>query len=123
MTEQDQMSMKASIRATFRPGAPIEKYRLFAGRRQQSDLVIGAVLQPGQHAVLYGEPGVGKTSLAKVLAEIVSKAGLQIVNSDTINCDASDDFSSLWHKAFKELTFKIKVTGGAVSNHESDSES
>ena len=59
-----------------------------------------------------GKRGVGKTSLAKVLAEMVSDCGIKIVNSDTINCDATDDFSSLWHKALRELTFKIKTANG-----------
>ncbi len=123
MTEQEQVKARGLLRSAFRPGAPIEKYSLFAGRSEQTDLVLGAVLQPGQHAILYGEPGVGKTSLAKVLAEIVSRAGLKIVNSDTVNCDSSDDFSSLWHKAFKELTFKMKTTSRGFSTHESETES
>jgi Cdc6-like AAA superfamily ATPase len=104
--------MRTQLRLAFRPSAPIEKYNLFAGRQKQTDMVIGAVIQHGQHAILYGEPGVGKTSLAKVLAEILSQAGVKIVDSDTINCDLSDDFSSLWHKALRELTFKIKASTG-----------
>lgn len=75
-------------------------------------MVVSAILQKGRHAILYGERGVGKTSMAKVLAELISDAGLKTVNSDTINCDPTDDFSSLWHKAFKELTFKIKIATG-----------
>jgi Cdc6-like AAA superfamily ATPase len=112
MNDAEQLATRTHLRLAFRPSAPIEKYSLFAGRQKQTDMVIGAVLQHGQHAILYGEPGVGKTSLAKVLAEIVSEAGIKIVDSDTINCDFSDDFSSLWHKAFKELTFKIKASSG-----------
>ena len=122
MTEAEQFSMKARLRIAFRPGAPIEKYSLFAGRQTQTDLVIGAIVQHGQHAILYGEAGVGKTSLAKILAELVSKAGIKIVNSDTINCDTSDDFSSLWHKAFRELTFKIKEAQTGFSKQESEIE-
>ncbi len=113
--------MRTHLSIAFQPSAPIEKYSLFAGRQKQTDLVIGAVLQRGQHAILYGEPGVGKTSLAKVLAEIVSGAGIKIVDSDTVNCDTSDDFSSLWHKALRELTFKIKASTG-FAKQESETE-
>jgi Cdc6-like AAA superfamily ATPase len=122
MNEEEQIGRRTFLRLAFRPGAPIEKYSLFAGRQTQTDMVIGAIVQHGQHAIMYGEPGVGKTSLAKVLAELASTAGIKIVNSDTINCDTSDDFSSLWHKAFKELTFKIKSSAAGFGKHESETE-
>jgi Cdc6-like AAA superfamily ATPase len=112
VNDAEQLTLRTQLRLAFRPSAPIEKYSLFAGRQKQTEMVIGAVIQHGQHAILYGEPGVGKTSLAKVLAEILSDAGVKIVDSDTINCDMSDDFSSLWHKALRELTFKIKASTG-----------
>ncbi len=122
MKDEDQVAMRTFLRLAFRPGAPIEKYSLFAGRQTQTDMVIGAIIQHGQHAIMYGEPGVGKTSLAKVLAELASQAGIKIVNSDTINCDSSDDFSSLWHKAFKELTFKIKSSSPGFAKQETETE-
>ena len=111
MTEDEKRAFRMELREAFTPGAPIDKLNLFAGRQEQTDLVVNAILQKGRHAILYGERGVGKTSMAKVLAELISDAGLKTVNSDTINCDPTDDFSSLWHKAFKELTFKIKNLG------------
>src|SRR5262245_45132766 len=122
MTEEDQLANRTHLRLAFRPSAPIEKQSLFAGRLKQIDQVVNAILQHGRHAILYGERGVGKTSLAKVLAEMVSGAGLKIVDSDTINCDPTDDFSSLWHKAFRELTFKIKTSSAHFGNPEVDLE-
>ncbi len=73
-----------------------------------------SVNQRGRHVVLFGERGVGKTSLANVLAELMSGDGLRVLNSGTVNCDASDDFSSLWHKAFRELTMFNEDGRGAV---------
>lgn len=106
----------------FSPSAPTDKYSLFAGRQEQTNRVFNAVLQRGQHAIIYGERGVGKTSLAKVLAEILSSAGMKIVDSDTINCDATDDFSSLWHKALREVSFKIKTSAVYFGKTDSDVE-
>jgi ABC-type molybdenum transport system ATPase subunit/photorepair protein PhrA len=48
---------------------PITQINLFAGRRDKlRDLTI-AVSQDGQHPIIYGERGVGKTSLANIVAE------------------------------------------------------
>ena len=87
----------------FSPGAPVDKYALFAGRREQVADVINAINQRGQHVVLFGERGVGKTSLANVLAEVFSTSNFSGLNSGTVNCDRKDSFSSLWHKAFREI--------------------
>ena len=85
----------ARISSVFTPSAPVDNAELFAMRDEQVITSMDALWQKGLHVALYGEPGVGKTSMARVLAEIVSKAGVKILNSDTVNCDASDDFSSL----------------------------
>lgn len=104
--------------SVFRPSAPIDSYALFGGRKQQIDMLMGAILQTGQHAILYGERGIGKTSLVRVLAEVLSSAGHRTVHSDTLNCDSTDDFSSLWHRALRELTFKMRVKSGRPNAYE-----
>ena len=80
----------------FRPHAPIDEARLFAGRRDQIADMLDAIFQTGRHAILYGERGVGKTSLAKVFHGFMG--------DDTefhvpyVTCDHSDDYSTVWHK-------------------------
>jgi Holliday junction resolvasome RuvABC ATP-dependent DNA helicase subunit len=62
-----------------------------------------AISQKGSHAVLYGERGVGKTSLSNVLADFLSdlqQAPLILRG----NCDASDTYSSLWKKALADIS-------------------
>lgn len=108
MDEQKRMEQRVKISQVFRPGAPIDKYALFAGRLEQVKDVIDATIQPGRHVILYGERGVGKTSLAKVISEILSNAGVKLLDSGTINCDPTDDFSSLWHKIFRELSIVLE---------------
>jgi len=107
MTDIEKKTLKTHLSAVFRPSAPIDKHNLFAGRQVQTKMLISAILQTGQHAILYGERGVGKTSLARSLAEALPAAGFRAVHSDTINCDSTDDISSLWHRALRELTFKV----------------
>jgi Cdc6-like AAA superfamily ATPase len=100
----------------FSPGAPVDKYALFAGRRQQVADVINAVNQRSQHVVLFGERGVGKTSLANVLGEIFADSSVGGLNSGTINCDRRDTFSSIWHKAFGEITVGSADDNAATLN-------
>jgi Cdc6-like AAA superfamily ATPase len=98
---------RKKLRAVFRPGTPIDRYELFEGRQEQVVEIYNTAIDPGRHVILYGERGVGKTSLAKVLSDVLSDAGIQVLDSGTINCDGTDDFSSLWHKAFRELSVVI----------------
>ena len=54
------------VAEAFRPSAPIDRRSLFSGRTDQIAELFSVVAQPGAHAVVYGERGVGKTSLAAV---------------------------------------------------------
>src|SRR5271166_1496361 len=87
--------------SVFTPGAPINEMDLFAGRAEQVEKIVEAVSQRGCHAILYGERGVGKTSLSNVISAFLSRR-LAYVISRT-NCDISDSFSSLWTKALKDV--------------------
>ena len=52
--------------------------------------------------MLFGERGVGKTSLSNVLADFLTEAG-QKVAVCRINCDGSDTFTTLWKKALQDI--------------------
>ncbi|MCJ2095502.1 AAA family ATPase [Methylobacterium sp. J-072] len=100
----------------FTPGAPINEKDLFAGRIEQVRQILDSVNQRGYHVVLYGERGVGKTSLSNVLSSFLG--GGQLLFSRT-NCDASDDYTSLWKKAFSEVIYtsrrqKAGFVGGDI---------
>jgi DNA transposition AAA+ family ATPase len=92
----------------FRPAAPIDRRDLFAGRTEQLAEVFAAVAQPGQHAVIYGERGVGKTSLATVAAETLRSSNML---SARATCDSSDDFASIWQKALDEIVMRRPKAG------------
>lgn len=92
------------VSQVFTPAVPINEQELFAGRAGQIEKAIDAINQRGQHAVVYGERGVGKTSLANVLSSrLVSHSGEQAI-APRVNCDATDDFASLWRKVLTRIT-------------------
>ena len=102
MDETDFLDRTRRVAEAFRPAAPIDRRDLFAGRGQQIADLFSVVAQPGQHAVVYGERGVGKTSLGLVAVELLQGAN---VLSAWATCDASDDFSSVWREALGEIGF------------------
>ncbi|HZZ92749.1 MAG TPA: AAA family ATPase [Usitatibacter sp.] len=87
----------------FSPGAPIDEDALFAGRGKQIDQIIEAVLQRGQHAIIYGERGVGKTSLARTFRQRLLNP-VKALQAVQVNCDPADDYTSLWRKVFADLS-------------------
>ncbi len=89
----------------FTPASPIDSLRLFTGRKSQRRDIFDAIVQRGRHAVLYGERGVGKTSLASVLHEELESIGKSVV-APRVNCDDSDDFSTLWRKVFRQFRYQ-----------------
>ena len=56
----------ARCEQAFRPYAPIELPEFFAGRIEQIKRLESEVGAPGRHVAIYGERGVGKTSLAQL---------------------------------------------------------
>jgi Holliday junction resolvasome RuvABC ATP-dependent DNA helicase subunit len=95
----------------FTPGSPLNERDLFAGRSEQVDQIINAISQKGYHAVLYGDRGVGKTSLSNVLVEFLGDLGQDMFLMPRANCDASDDFTSLWKKVLRGISLTHSRSG------------
>jgi Cdc6-like AAA superfamily ATPase len=114
MTESDQMEMAGSrhlelrhaLASAFRPAAPIDRRDLFAGRTAQINDLFGVVAQPGQHGVIYGERGVGKTSLATVAADLIGSTPAMTAR---VNCDTGDTFASVWRKVFDKIEIIVQT--------------
>jgi Cdc6-like AAA superfamily ATPase len=102
---------RAALGNAFTPSAPVSRLDLFSGRADQLSRITDVVFQRGQHAVVYGERGVGKTSLANVLADwlnFLKKHNYQVIRH---NCAATSTFNTIWEGVFRELSFKRNATG------------
>jgi len=86
----------------FNPNTPVNEKDLFSGRTVQIRRVADVIFQRGQHAIIFGERGVGKTSLANVLQGFLPSATSLLVTR--INCDTADTFSSVWKKIFDGMS-------------------
>ncbi|WP_076260902.1 AAA family ATPase [Intrasporangium flavum] len=95
------------LNQVFTPSAPVARRDLFAGRLEQVFDITSAIAEPGKHIVIYGERGVGKTSLANVLHELVAPIMGISVQPAKINCSTVDKFTSLWTKVCRQLKLEI----------------
>ena len=112
LTADEIPSLRFDIQQLFTPSTPIRLTDLFAGRLGQIDQLLGAVAEPGRHAILYGERGVGKTSLAQILQHLVPTAHQKVVHMRKA-CDPSDSFDTVWRKFFKDMRFTIAGEDGS----------
>src|SRR3954470_13351279 len=100
---QQMQSLKAAAAKLFSPRTPVATQDLFAGRHSQILKLNSTIAQPGAHAIIYGERGVGKTSLANISPityRIYHKIPAAKIVSARINCDGTDSFDSIWRKVF-----------------------
>lgn len=89
----------------FVPSAPIDQRQLFAGRIRQLQSLLDMVQTQGQHAIVYGERGVGKTSLVSVCQSVVTSAKMIGIRE---NCHVGDTFAALWIRAFDSIKVNVE---------------
>jgi hypothetical protein len=104
MSDEQQRERLRVLNVVFRPGAPVDREDLFSGRGTQLAAVFEAMQAVGQHAVIFGERGVGKTSLAAVCADMAGRTGAIAMR---INCDQSDNFNGIWQKVIDEFAVVV----------------
>lgn len=95
----------------FTPRTPINVRELFAGRITQLQTALDAVAEQGCHVVIFGERGVGKTSLANVLTSILQPAVPSFpypIITTRVACDGSTTFGSMWRQALGNVVFKTE---------------
>jgi len=90
----------------FSPAAPINRRDLFAGRLTQLQRVVEAIGTRGQHVVIFGDRGVGKTSLANIVLDVIQNSFDDADQGRVVkvNCSQEDNFASIWKKALSEIT-------------------
>ena len=83
---------RVKLRAAYTPAQPIVDRRMFAGRTKLLTHLIGGIEDERLHTVIYGERGLGKTSLLHVLAQVAREARYLVVY---VTCGASSEFDEM----------------------------
>src|SRR5713226_7759400 len=101
-TPDERFQLSTQAARVFTPAAPVSEADLFAGRMPQLRKVIDTIIQVGQHAVVFGERGVGKTSLANVLWARLEFPNKKLL-APKVTCEKQDTFATMWKKVFSQL--------------------
>ena len=94
----------------FTPSTPIAVAEFFSGRTKEIDQLFEAVAERGRHAILFGERGVGKTSLSQVI-QLMLPRGIRQVHHIRKAADPSDNFTSIWRKVFRDIQITVDIDG------------
>lgn len=101
-SENDWELLRAATHNLFKPKTPIDDNKLFAGRFDQINNLLDVIYEPGGHAIIFGERGVGKTSLAKIIKQKIAPIIPNINIPEPISCMTNDDFYKIWGNAFND---------------------
>lgn len=105
-------SQREALTQAFTPFRPVYHSGFLAGRLRLLGQATDAVNTEGQHLVLFGDHGTGKTSLARVVAFQAQEIdSLQGRRSIFVSCSSEDNFSSIWQKVFREVQVAQRQIG------------
>jgi len=109
-SDDDWRALRFHAADLFTPSSPVAVAELFNGRGSQVDQLFDAISERGRHAILYGEPGVGKTSIAKILRFLLPRT-IKDVFYMRKAVVSNDDYRSIWNSIFRGMTFTIDRDG------------
>ncbi|MCA0199858.1 MAG: ATP-binding protein [Proteobacteria bacterium] len=94
-------SKEFEISQLFSPTHPVKERDLFVGRSTQVSRFMDAIFQDGQHIVVYGDRGVGKTSLINTMIQRIFAKSTR-VKFFSAQCFGDDDYVKIWERVLKD---------------------
>jgi len=110
--ESDWIAKKFEVKDAFSPAAPINEADHFSGRSTEITRLIDAVFERGRHPILFGERGVGKTSLGNTFHKLIGDAASRSVFPIWYQITPDDDFSSIWKSVFEQIMIQYEDDAG-----------
>lgn len=103
-SDDDWFSLWCELGDLFNPTLPVEEEELFAGRADQIDKMMDSIFLTGQHIVIYGDRGTGKTSLINVISKKIFASSKTRIFFP-VQCFTEDDYVSIWERALRDFRF------------------
>lgn len=105
LLDREERIRKSNIRNIYTPHTPIKDIHLLKGRNVELHTLIEQLSTPGLHALLYGERGIGKSSLANVVVNELARITRRKLFIK--RCSSSDNFSTIVDSPLKEAGYNI----------------
>ena len=113
--DSEELIANSGIRDVFTPHTPINDAALFSGRSEEVAGIIAQINTPGQHSLLFGDRGVGKSSLARIASQLgAARKNMKVIVK---NCVKADGFREIVAPLLRELEIDVSL----ISVEESDS--
>lgn len=106
--EREEKIRASGVREVFTPHQPIQTVDLFFGRQREVQALIEHLNTPGQHALLFGDRGVGKSSLANVASNLLLQ---HVIKGDLYKkrCDSTDNFTTLFSEPLAAVDVDLNL--------------
>lgn len=104
--------VRLKLRNAFTPSQPVTDPRMFAGRTAILTTVIRALEDQRLHAIIYGERGIGKTSLLHVLTQAARDARYLVVY---VSCGVGSQFDETFRSVAGEIPILYHASYGPTS--------
>ena len=111
ISSDDAAAKRFEANELFTPSAPIAIAELFAGRQIQAEKMVDAIGERGRHIVLFGERGVGKSSIAQIVPYLIPRGPRQIRHI-RVQAFPGDSFSIVARRIFTSIHFRANYDEG-----------
>jgi hypothetical protein len=101
----------STLKKIFRPSSPTDDKSLFRGRASQLRSIMAGLAEVGQHILIYGERGVGKTSLGYMAKGFFDSDPAPHRLSIRVQCADGESFTQIWKDAYKRLVVAVDLKG------------
>ncbi len=111
--------LDSGVREVFTPHTPVREIDMLFGRDEQVASLIEDVNTRGQHSLLFGERGVGKSSLANGLP-----LALEIFTEKVVffkRCDSLDCFETLLQEPLQHVGIELNLVESTLSTERAKS--
>ena len=118
LTESAALSQaRIALRAAFTPAQPVTDRRMFAGRIKILARLIEIIEDRLSHVVIFGERGIGKTSLLHILSDLAEESRYVVLNG---TCGAGSRFDEMFRQLLEGIPLlylkNISPTGPEVES-------